>query len=262
MILGVALLAGAAALSNTSPVMLLSDKQPLRFDENIPALPSMEYVFTNLVPEIVQHCSYDAYIFAKHDSVIESQINAQSMPFLSHVAQRAEGKFIVGTALESDSPVVDSTVSALKTGIADVCGAETITAKSDLDKPFDFYTDTKPRVISVEYKNKQASEVDESLKHIVGSLPSANFLVVYYSTPPKARDFAPKETAGSSPTEAPKDVLYESVFRNYQFFSPALFMGLIASVLFIVVFVLAFQSVDSMQISYAAFEPSREKKKQ
>jgi len=262
-----ALLAGnAAALSNTSPAMLLSDKKPLHFDGELSALPSMTDLFDGLAADATNECQYHAYIFMKQSNVSETEINGRTMPFLFRTAERSQGKYIQGTVLESDEADVDASVAELKRSIESRCGAKSIKANPKSSKPYQPYIDTTPRVISVEYPaNTLADEADESLKQIIGHLPTPDFFVAYYTTPLKTRaddDDQPSTPSRPSASSGPvKEIPYDSVFRNYQFFSPGLFMGLIASVFFIVVFAIAFKSVDSLQISYAAFEPKRETKK-
>lgn len=216
--------------------------------------------FENYLSGAVNKCKYDSYIFVTHVNVTDGDVNKKNMPFLMRAVEKARFS-LPFPSLPHDQAVREASEKALEY-VKETCKAGLIVADTSSATPIAPLTEEKPRVITAEYAVHSAlADVDESLRKIVGHLPSGNFLLIYQTTPrQQSRDPERPSIMGNQPLTASEaeQVPYDSLFRNYQFFSPAIFMGLIVSGLLVFVFTVAFNSVGSLQISSAAFEPRRQ----
>lgn len=257
------LVGSASALSNTSPLVIVSEKEPFRVPGNHRStdLDTVQSAFETVVSPAARSCIYNAYIFVKHPQVNERDVSAKNMPFLLNAIDSAASRYLMAAATEGDSEVLDTYVGGIERDIERLCSATSLSVDPSAERPFEAYTDTKTRVISVDLpENVSASDADNLIKRVVGSLPSGNFFLAYRTTPTGHDSFDPREYEEPALAEKP----YESLFQNYSFFTPSIFMGLMALSLFIVVFMIALNAVVGLQITPAAFEqkPETSRKKQ
>ncbi|GAD94065.1 conserved hypothetical protein [Paecilomyces variotii No. 5] len=149
-----------------------------------------------------------------------------------------------------------------------------------------------PRVISVDFPALPSAATDRAyqLQHndgfladIVDRISSKKYTIIYVTSPREVadgeqsesfmyhsdvdsqepvhmdlkRDYASNAREGSSG---------QSVFEEYQFLTPGIFMGLIAGFAFLAILYVGFSALTSLQVPYAAFEkdtaPSSQKKQQ
>ncbi|KAK2751914.1 hypothetical protein FQN55_008656 [Onygenales sp. PD_40] len=128
----------------------------------------------------------------------------------------------------------------------------------------------------------------EFLSSIINQLPSPKYTVIYSTTP---RDFPAGVAGDSTAYEMESEDVYQSplnmnikrdnflhsrqdgekpdnrpLFEKYQFLSPGIFMGLVATLLFTLILYVGFSGLASLKVSYAAFEkdnsPTAMKKQQ
>jgi hypothetical protein len=112
--------------------------------------------------------------------------------------------------------------------------------------------------------------LDGLLFDIVGRLPSNKYTILYLTTP---REFEETEfpvyTSSNDPYQEAMhmdlkrdysahsrrdDTKNSSLFDEYQYFTPGLFMALIAAFFFIAILYVGLSALMSLQVSYAAFE--------
>ncbi|KAJ5092095.1 hypothetical protein NUU61_006965 [Penicillium alfredii] len=143
------------------------------------------------------------------------------------------------------------------------------------------YFDEGPRIIDVEFpmlslgsdRAQRLSENDGLLADIVDRIPSSSKFTILYVTSPREfpetdsvvydsgedsyqdsvhmdlkRDYSSHSYAGK-PSSSSK-----SLFQEYQYFTPGIFMGLLAFLLFIVISYIGVSALSSLQVPYAAFE--------
>ncbi|CAG7938261.1 unnamed protein product [Penicillium olsonii] len=137
-----------------------------------------------------------------------------------------------------------------------------------------------PRIIDIEFpmlslnshRAQQLSEFDGFLSDVVERIPSSKYTILYITSP---REFPESDSviyetsegsyqdslhmemkrdysaSGSSSTSSNKST---SLFEEYQYFTPGIFMGLMATFLFLVILYIGISALSSLQIPYAAFE--------
>ncbi|CAG8396359.1 unnamed protein product [Penicillium salamii] len=110
------------------------------------------------------------------------------------------------------------------------------------------------------------------LSDVVDRLPSSKYTILYITSPREfpetdsviyetsegsyqdalhmemKRDFS---ASGSSSSSSNKST---SLFEEYQYFTPGIFMGLMATFLFLIILYIGISALSSLQIPYAAFE--------
>lgn len=252
--------ATAYAFSNASPFVIVSNSKPLQVSESLEAgfLDPMNPFVGKVVGETVNSCEYDSYVFVEYKNAAAGSFNRENMPFLSHAVEKATDSLLRPDLEHKDMDSEIEDFDNVKAYIESECQAikvETDVSKTEVFEP---YIDTTPRALYLDFDEQYTGkDVDNVLKRVIGRLPSGNFLLVVHTTP-AANDAA---TVSESTGEV-GEVVYESLFKNYQFFSPALFTGLMVSGLLIFVFMIALKAVNSLQISTAAFEPQQQQQQQ
>ncbi|KAJ5952469.1 BIG/ATPase V1 complex subunit S1, partial [Penicillium vulpinum] len=137
-----------------------------------------------------------------------------------------------------------------------------------------------PRIIDVEFpmlsldsdRAQQLSAFDGFLADVVDRLPSSSKYTILYITSPREfpetdsviyeasgdsyqdslhmelkRDYSAHGSASSSSN-------HTSLFEEYQYFTPGIFMGLMAAFLFFAILYIGISALSSLEIPYAAFE--------
>ena len=266
----VLLAASANALGDSSPFALVSNTQDMTIKTALTeelADPSNTSL-AKLIGESVSQCSYDSYIFIKYPKASAGSFNKHDMPYLTEAVDKSTSSLLRPNVVISDPVREHILMDSVRSHLQDECGAviQDIDIGDANEYKFSLYEDTQPRVFYFNFPDNevaQASDVDLVLKQVIGHLPSPNFLLAIMST------FSDGDNlVGSTNSENDVHVLsggnsndkveYESLFQNYQFFSPALFMCLMVSGLLIFVFIIALKAVSSLQISPAAVEPQQQ----
>lgn len=132
------------------------------------------------------------------------------------------------------------------------------------------YDDDEPRRIlvvsfptlplSAEQRKLAMNDNDAFLHSLIQSLPSRDFNLLYLSTPPPASP-ASFRRAHVSLNDVSNNMAKKSnattggLFSHYQYFTPGIFMGYMALLILVPVLIVGLQAINSLQISYKAFEP-------
>ncbi|KAJ9486928.1 hypothetical protein VN97_g6409 [Penicillium thymicola] len=143
------------------------------------------------------------------------------------------------------------------------------------------YFEQGPRIIDVEFpmlsldsdRAQQLSGFDGFLADVIDRLPSSSTYTILYITSPREfpetdsvvyessgdsyqdslhmelkRDYSAHGSVSSSSSNS------TSLFEEYQYFTPGIFMGLMATFLFLAILYIGINALGSLEIPYAAFE--------
>ncbi|KAJ5458205.1 hypothetical protein N7475_009593 [Penicillium sp. IBT 31633x] len=168
----------------------------------------------------------------------------------------------------------------IKTLLEEKCKAQT-TAVDAASGSYPSYFEKGPRIINVEFpmlslgsdRAQQLSGFDGFLADVVDRIPSSSKYTILYITSPREfpetdsaiyeatgdsyqdsihmdlkRDYSAYESASSASDNS------TSLFEEYQYFTPGIFMGLMATFLFLAILYIGINALGSLQIPYAAFE--------
>ncbi|KAJ5617092.1 hypothetical protein N7537_002206 [Penicillium hordei] len=160
------------------------------------------------------------------------------------------------------------------------CNAQT-TAVDASSGSYPSYFEQGPRIIDVEFpmlslgsdRAQQLSGFDGFLADVIDRLPSSSTYTILYITSPREfpetdsviyeasgdsyqdslhmelkRDYSAHGSASSSSKNS------TSLFEEYQYFTPGIFMGLMATFLFLAILYIGINALGSLEIPYAAFE--------
>lgn len=242
--------AAASAFSDTSPFLLISSDKILETSEYVSELPLNE-ALSSVVASNSQSCMYDTYVFASIPDVTEKLFTAKNLPNLDNIIAHAEDTYLAPT---TSGEITPAEIAELQRSLASSCDLKLQNWVAGEPNLFE------KSVVNMDLGNMDSKSIDVVFSTLDAS--SNNYLLAITSSV-KNRGSKPKavKSEDSEDSEEP-ETEYSSLFKNYQFFSPALFMGLIVSGLLIFVFLIAFKSVNSLQISTAAFTPSTDTRKQ
>ncbi|KAK9318884.1 BIG/ATPase V1 complex, subunit S1 [Lipomyces orientalis] len=289
-----AVLALAASLSavyafeDTSPLMLLSSKKvPAIHDHLSSASITSSDHFHDLARKLISELQADTYIVVSQPGLHASDfsaVTAESMtPNLRKLYQQAETAYAVRNAHGSFD------MESLEKHIVDTWGTDTVVIDAASDA-FTIPFSEKPQLVRVDFpvlpvdytRASALADNDAFLYSVMSLLQSDNFAVVYTSTPvsrpfvakrnpvPYAAD-APSPTNSSDfyvptgvvgypggtlyPTVIPEGARTDgSIFTRYQFFTPGMFMAIIASVVLVLILGVGLKSIASIKISYESFQ--------
>ncbi|KAK9369098.1 BIG/ATPase V1 complex, subunit S1 [Lipomyces kononenkoae] len=280
----VASLSAVYAFEDTSPLMLLSSKRvPVVHDHlSSAAITSSEH-FHDLARKLVSEFAASTYILVSQPGLHASDFSATTAdattPHLRKLYQQAETAYAVRNAHGAFD------MAGIEKHIVDTWGADTIVIDAASDA-FSIPLSEKPKLVRVDFpvlpvdytRSRVLADNDAFLSSIMSLLPSGDVAVIYASTP-ISRPFVAKRNPDEapSPTNA-SDYLYPSstfdyptdtllpgmipegartdgsLFTRYQFFTPGLFMAIIASLLLVVILGVGLESISSIKISYDAFQ--------
>ncbi|PKY01265.1 BIG1-domain-containing protein [Aspergillus campestris IBT 28561] len=275
---GLSLLALAAATANafrdSSPFFLASTSEILTQPANLKSA-------TDLLDDLssaLRGCPSDYYVLA-------SQPGVHSTDFSKRNAAPRLGAKMTGKDRDIRSKmIVSEVVGALEAKqIQDVlekeCGAETtVVDGSSGSYPSDF--GAEPRVILVDFPNlslgsdraQQLSDNDGLLSDVVERIPSSKKYTILYVTSPREFEEPTHDMSqsdhGSSQDPVHMDLKRDysahgrreqpasnsSLFQEYQYFTPGIFMGFMATFLFLAILYVGLSALLSLQVPYAAFE--------
>ncbi|KAL4797246.1 BIG/ATPase V1 complex, subunit S1 [Aspergillus venezuelensis] len=264
--------ANVNAFRDTSPFFLASTSEIL-------GTPAQLRSATTLLDDLsttLKTCPSDYYVIA-------SQPGVHSTDFASSKAAPRLGAKMTGKdkAIQS-TMAVNEIAGVLETKqiqkiLESECGAETTAIDASTGS---YSTDfgKAPRVIVVDFpsiapgtqREQQLSDHDGLLSDIVTRLPSDKYTILYTTTP---REW---ETSDSPTYKSPNDPYQDpvhqdlkrdfsshsrrdestnsSLFDEYQYLTPGIFMGLIAGFVFLLILYVGLSALMSLQVSYAAFE--------
>ncbi|OJJ02865.1 hypothetical protein ASPVEDRAFT_700651 [Aspergillus versicolor CBS 583.65] len=264
--------ATASAFRDTSPFFLASTSELLSTSVQLKSATTL----LNDLSTKLSTCPSEYYVIA-------SQPGVHSIDFTT-----AKTAPRLGAKMTGKDKAIRSTMSInevagileakhIRDILEDKCGAQTTVIDASSGS---YSTDfgKEPRVIVVEFPSlslgservQQLSDHDGLLSDIVNRLPSEKYTILYTTTP---REFE----EGDAPVYESTDDLYQdpvradlkrdysmhsrrddttknSLFDEYQYFTPGIFMGLIAGFVFIVILYIGLSALMSLQVSYAAFE--------
>lgn len=273
-------ISGASAFSNSFPFAAFASEASLDFAVN-------DEMMTQSSPEIaatlgsVYGCPADAYILVNQPGVHTSDLRHDA-PHLSTLLSEAE------SSIESSHMLYDarSVLDQISDSVVNHCGGKKITVDTRTGG-FARYVDTTPRVISLDFdplstdksvRRNQLRDNDALLYSVTTLLPSHDYIVIYTAQQADSNsgdssgsgDSAFK-IAGTSVREEDndnkgdnkdgKDKKYDSLFANYQFLSPGIWMTMVVSLLLLLVLLQAMSWIAELQVSYKAFEPAPTREK-
>ncbi|KAL2787733.1 BIG/ATPase V1 complex, subunit S1 [Aspergillus keveii] len=264
--------ATASAFRDTSPFFLASTSELLSASAQLKSATSL----LDDLSTTLSTCPSDYYVIASQPGVHATDFSARTS------APRLAAKLTGQDEAIRSATIINEVAGVLETKqIRDIlesgCGAQTMVIDASSGSyPTEF--GAEPRVIIVELsslplgseREQQLSDNDALLSDIVGRLPSKKYTLFYLTTP---REFGEND----SPVYQQQNDLYQdpvhidlkrdysvhsrreeninsSLFDEYQYFTPGLFMGLIAAFFFFAILYVAFSALLSLQVPYAAFE--------
>ncbi|KAJ5180500.1 BIG/ATPase V1 complex subunit S1 [Penicillium capsulatum] len=269
---------GAAAVDafrDTSPFFLASTSDVLI---NSAYIKSAQSLLDDL-SSALRTCPTDYY-------VLVNQPGVHSSDFATHKSAPRLGAKVLGKDKSIRSKMSVNEVSGLlETGsvkniLEDKCKAQTIAIDgSSRSYPSSFASG--PLIVNIEFpmlslgsdRAQQLSENDGLIADIIDRIPSSSKYTLLYVTSPREfpesdsvlydsnedsyqnpihmeikRDYS-SHAGGSDSSDRT-----QSLFDEYQYFTPGIFMGLIATFLSVVILYIGISALSSLQVPYAAFE--------
>lgn len=261
-------LAGCKAFEDASPFLLVSSTKNLDFNtENDGNSQSLST--TNLIEDsrqVLDSCPADAYILVDQPGLHSSDFEHSDSvtPHLVKVIDSAAAAQEVANVYYSSSS--NESRTKLKDFLLDKCNAKELTVDPSTGS-FKTYVDTTPRVITMDFepipnddkeaRTKQLRNNDDLLYSVISLLPSPNYVLVYTSSPLGVNTYRQKETAADLET-ANFNLTGDSLFENYKFFSPGIFMGTLVAIFLLLILSQAVSWLSDLQVSYKSFEGKRE----
>ncbi|KAL2857829.1 BIG/ATPase V1 complex, subunit S1 [Aspergillus pseudoustus] len=264
--------ATANAFRDTSPFFLASTSELLSTSAQLKSATSLlDGLSTKL-----SACPSDYYVIAAQPGVHATDFSARKSAPRLGAKLTGQDEDIRSTMIVNEVAGILE-VKQVRSILESECGAQTTV----IDATSGSYTTdfgAVPRVVVVELsslplgfeRKQQLSDNDALISDIVGHLPSKKYTILYLTTP---REF---EENGSPVYQAQNDLYQDpvhldlkrdysahsrrdettnsSLFDQYQYFTPGLFMGLIAAFFFFAILYVAFSALLSLQVPYAAFE--------
>ncbi|KAK9318589.1 vacuolar ATP synthase subunit S1-domain-containing protein [Lipomyces starkeyi] len=277
-----AVLALAASLSavyafeDTSPLMLLSSKKVSAVHDHLSSasITSSEH-FHDLARKLVSEFQAGTYIVVSQPGLHASDFSAttaeSTTPHLRKLYQQAETAYAVRNAHGAFNR------ETLEKHIVDTWGAETVVIDAASDA-FTIPSSEKPKLVRVDFpvlpvdytRASALADNDAFLYSIMSLLPSDDFAVIYTSTPISRPFIAKRNAIPYVASDAPSPINSSdysnptviaaaartdgSIFTRYQFFTPGMFMAIIASTILVVILGVGLNAIASIKISYEAFE--------
>ncbi|KAJ5658300.1 BIG/ATPase V1 complex subunit S1 [Penicillium longicatenatum] len=271
---------GAAAVDafrDTSPFFLASTSEVLANSAYIKTGTSVY----DEVSSALTTCPSDYY-------VVVSQPGVHSTDFSTRKSAPRLGAKMLGKDRSIRSHMSVNEVAGLldakqiKNFLVDNCKAQT-TAIDGSSGSYPASFESGPRVIDIEFpmlslgsdRAHQLSDNDGLLADIIDRLPSDSKYTLLYVTSPREfpesdsvvyepsdefnqegmhmdlkRDYSSYSSASSSSESDRRS----SLFDEYQYFTPGIFMGLLASFFFFTILYIGINALSSLQVPYAAFE--------
>ncbi|KAJ5717454.1 BIG/ATPase V1 complex subunit S1 [Penicillium malachiteum] len=279
---------GAAAVDafrDTSPFFMASTSEVLMNSAHIKSSASVY----DEISSALSTCPSDYYVVVSQPGVHSSDFSTRkSAPRLGAKMLGKDKSIRSKMSVNEVAGLLE--VKQIKNLLVDNCKAQTTAidgssgANMDNDAKAGSYPshfEPGPQVIDVEFpmlslgsdRARQLSENDGLLSDIIERIPSTSKYTILYVTSP--REFPESDSVVyESSNEFNQDGLHmdlkrdysshssyssssdrhQSLFDEYQYFTPGIFMGLLASFFFILILYIGISALSSLQVSYAAFE--------
>ncbi|OAL74756.1 hypothetical protein A7D00_0350 [Trichophyton violaceum] len=270
-----AIASSADAFRDTSPFFLFSTNS---FKTQSSQLQSASSLLSSVSTEL-SSCPSDFYILVSQPGVhILDFSNRRSAPRLrERVLQQDD---LIKSSFSVSEVAGEFDAASLQKQLEKECKAETIVVNGDV-LPSGYKH--RPQVIMVELpapptdisRSSQLVENDGFLATLIDLLPSSNYTVLYTTSPRGTEPIAEADIGhfemGGNPLQNPltfkrefqgrashddkhKNKKKGSLFTDYQFLSPGLFMGLITTVILGTILYVGLSALNSLQVSYASFD--------
>ncbi|GLI78193.1 hypothetical protein PoHVEF18_006500 [Penicillium ochrochloron] len=275
--LGLVALGAAAvdAFRDTSPFFLASTSEVLANSANIKTSASL---FGDL-SSVLGACPSEYY-------VVVNQPGVHSSDFATRKSAPRLGAKMLGKDRSIRSKMSVNEVAGLlevkqiKGLLEEKCQAQT-TVVDGSSGSYPSYFESGPRIIDIEFpmlslgsdRADQLSNNDGLIADIIDRIPSSSKYTLLYVTSPREfpeTDSVVYETEDAYPDSVRMELKRDysshsyssasesdrntSLFDEYQFFTPGLFMGFMATFLCLIILYIAISAVSSLQVPYAAFE--------
>ncbi|KAL2828764.1 BIG/ATPase V1 complex, subunit S1 [Aspergillus cavernicola] len=264
--------ATASAFRDTSPFFLASTS------ESSPTSAQLKSA-TSLLDDLstkLSTCTSDYYVIASQPGVHGTDFaTRKSAPRLAAKMTGQDKAIRSITVVNEVAGVLE--VKQIQSILENECDAQTTVIDASSGS-YPTELGKEPRVIVVEFpspplgsgREHQLSDHDGLLSDIVGRIPSEKYTILYLTTPREFEEAdSPVYQSQNDPYQDPmhldlkrdysahsrrEDTINNSLFDEYQYFTPGLFMGLIATFFFLAILYIAFSALMSLQVPYAAFE--------
>ncbi|KAJ5577897.1 uncharacterized protein N7459_006861 [Penicillium hispanicum] len=273
---GLLALAAAAvdAFRDTSPFFLASTSEVLT---NSAYIKSASSLFDSL-SSALNTCPSDYYVVVHQPGVHSSDFETRKSAPRLGVKMLGKDKSIRSKiSVNEVAGVLDP--KQVQDLLENKCKAQTTTIDGSSGS-YPAYFESGPRVIEVNFpmlplgsnRAQQLSDNDGLLSDIIDRIPSASKYTLLYVTSP--REFPEDDSVIYDSTEGvyQDDVRMElkrdysdaipsdssdrrqSLFDEYQYFTPGIFMGFMASFICLVILYIGISALSSLEVPYAAFE--------
>ncbi|KAM5434929.1 hypothetical protein McanCB56680_004846 [Microsporum canis] len=263
------------AFRNTSPFFLFSTNS---FETQSSQLQSASSLLSTVSSDL-SSCPSDFYILVSQPGVhVLDFSNRRSAPRLRERVLKQDG--VIKSSFTVSEVVGEFDADSLQKQLENTCKAETVVVNGDV-LPSGYKH--RPQVIKVEFpappvdisRSSQLVENDGFLATLIDLLPSSNYTVLYTTTPRGTEPIAEVDIGhfemGANPLQDPLTFKREfqshpsrddkpkkrnksSLFSEYQFLSPGLFMGLITTAILGTILYVGLSALTSLQVSYASFD--------
>ncbi|RAK99702.1 Ac45/VOA1 transmembrane domain-containing protein [Aspergillus ibericus CBS 121593] len=259
----------ASALRDTSPFFLASTSEVLSTSAHVKTAPSiLEDLSTGL-----SGCPSDYYVIASQPGVHSTDFAARKS------APRLGAKMTGKDKAIRSKMIINEVVGALEAKeiqklLEKECGAEsTVVDASSGTFSADF--GEEPRVILIDFpvlplgseRKHQLLDNDGLLSDVIERLPASKGYTILYVTSPKE-----SENSGADFYQSEEDPIHmdlkrdysahgsqvtasnKTLFQEYQFLTPGLWMGFLATLVFLIILYVGLAALSSLEVPYAAFE--------
>ncbi|KAJ5872557.1 BIG/ATPase V1 complex subunit S1 [Penicillium soppii] len=263
------------AFRDTSPFFLASTSEVLT---NSAYIQTGASVLENLSSSL-STCPSDYYVVVYQPGVHSSDFSTRkSAPRLGAKMLGKDSSIRSKMSVDEVAGLVEP--KEIKSLLEKKCNAQ-ITTIDGSSGSYPSTLEKGPRILDVQFpmlsldsnRAQQLSEFDGFLADVVDRIPSTSKYTILYITSPREfpetdsviyessgdsyqdslhmemrRDYSASGSASGSSTRS------TSLFEEYQFFTPGIFMGLMATFLFLAILYLGIGALSSLQVPYAAFE--------
>ncbi|KAL4893358.1 BIG/ATPase V1 complex, subunit S1 [Aspergillus ambiguus] len=265
--------ATASAFRDTSPFFLASTSEILANSAHIKTSPAL----LDDLSSKLSACPSDYYVIASQPGVHSSDFTTRKSAPRLGAKMTGQDKAIRSTVMVNEvAGVLES--KRIQDVLERECGAQsTVVDGSSGSYPADF--GAEPRVIVVDFpvlplgsgRSQQLSDNDGLLADIIERIPSSKKYTLLYTTSPREYEGSASGIyhSESNPYDDPvhqelkrdystyasgDDSSSQSLFQEYQYLTPGIFMGLLASFFCLSILYVGFSALSSLQVPYAAFE--------
>ncbi|KAJ5242410.1 uncharacterized protein N7469_000737 [Penicillium citrinum] len=265
------------AFRDTSPFFLASTSELLTNSAYIKTSASLLDDITSSLAT----CPSDYYVVVYQPGVHSSDFSTRkSAPRLGAKVMGKDKSIRSKMSVNEVAGLLDR--KDIKSVLQEKCKAQT-TAIDGSSGEYPSYFESGPRIIDVEFpmlslgsdRANQLSDNDGLVSDIIERIPSNSKYTLLYVTSPREfpetdsviyesdggsyqdsihMDLKRDYSSYDSSSDDSKSDRRSSLFDEYQYFTPGIFMGLIAFFIFILITYIGVSALGSLQVPYAAFE--------